>query len=43
MTKEAVAIYWDFENLHASIFDTLHGSGSYPRPGNRKPATGYPG
>jgi len=35
MTKEAVAIYWDFENLHASIFDTLNGSGSYPKPSNR--------
>ena len=35
MAKEAVAIYWDFENLHASIFDTLNGSGSYPKPANR--------
>jgi uncharacterized protein (TIGR00288 family) len=35
MTKEAVAIYWDFENLHASIFDTINGSGSYPKSANR--------
>jgi uncharacterized protein (TIGR00288 family) len=35
MTKEAVAIYWDFENLHASIFDAVNGSGTYPKPANR--------
>ena len=35
MTKEAVAIYWDFENLHASIFDAINGGGSYPKPANR--------
>ena len=27
--------YWDFENLHASIFDAINGSGSYPKPSNR--------
>ena len=35
MTKEAVAIYWDFENIHASIFDAVNGSGTYPKPANR--------
>lgn len=26
---ETVAIYWDFENLHASLVDQEHGSGTY--------------
>lgn len=26
---ETVAIYWDFENLHASLIDQAHGSGTY--------------
>lgn len=26
---ETVAIYWDFENLHASLVDQAHGAGSY--------------
>lgn len=26
---ETVAIYWDFENLHASLIDQTHGSGTY--------------
>jgi len=28
-TNETVAIYWDFENLHASLVDQMHGAGSY--------------
>lgn len=28
-TAETVAIYWDFENLHASLVDQVHGPGSY--------------
>jgi len=31
MSKDAVAVYWDFENIHASLFDTKHGSGAYQR------------
>lgn len=26
---DSVAIYWDFENLHASLVDALHGQGTY--------------
>jgi uncharacterized LabA/DUF88 family protein len=26
---ETVAIYWDFENLHASLIDQQHGTGTY--------------
>lgn len=26
---DSVAIYWDFENLHASLVDGLHGQGTY--------------
>ena len=28
-TAETVAIYWDFENLHASLVDQAHGAGAY--------------
>lgn len=28
-TAETVAIYWDFENLHASLVDQTHGMGAY--------------
>lgn len=28
-TAETVAIYWDFENLHASLVDRAHGPGTY--------------
>ncbi len=28
-TAETVAIYWDFENLHASLIDQEHGAGTY--------------
>lgn len=27
--SESVALYWDFENLHASLVDQAHGPGSY--------------
>jgi hypothetical protein len=29
MTDTTVAIYWDFENLHAALFEELHGTGAY--------------
>ena len=29
MDNDTVAVYWDFENLHASLYDALNGSGSY--------------
>jgi uncharacterized protein (TIGR00288 family) len=35
MGKEAVAVYWDFENIHASLYDAAHGSGGYGRTQNR--------
>jgi uncharacterized LabA/DUF88 family protein len=35
VSKETVAVYWDFENIHASVFDTAHGSGAYSKPANR--------
>jgi len=28
-TAESVALYWDFENLHASLVDQAHGTGAY--------------
>jgi len=28
-TAESIAIYWDFENLHASLVDQAHGTGTY--------------
>jgi hypothetical protein len=27
--SESVAIYWDFENLHANLVDQVHGQGAY--------------
>ncbi len=27
--NDTVAVYWDFENLHASLYDAKNGSGSY--------------
>lgn len=27
--SESVAIYWDFENLHAKLVDQAHGQGAY--------------
>jgi uncharacterized LabA/DUF88 family protein len=35
MIKETVAVYWDFENIHASIYDEQKGSGSYGKVANR--------
>ena len=32
-----VAIYWDFENVHASLFDEAHGDGDYHFHGRRRP------
>ena len=29
MGNSTVAIYWDFENLHAALFEEVHGTGSY--------------
>ena len=29
LSTESVAIYWDFENLHANLVDQAHGQGSY--------------
>lgn len=29
MSKDAVALYWDFENIHASLFDAKNGKGAY--------------
>ena len=31
----SVALYWDFENLHASLVEDKFGEGSYARPDNR--------
>lgn len=27
--QPSVALYWDFENLHASLYEKVHGDGSY--------------
>ena len=29
MSKDTVALYWDFENIHASLFDAKNGRGAY--------------
>lgn len=29
LSSESVAIYWDFENLHANLVDQAHGQGAY--------------
>lgn len=31
MDNDTVAVYWDFENLHASLYDAINGSGSYSK------------
>lgn len=31
----SVALYWDFENLHASLVEARFGEGAYARPDNR--------
>lgn len=33
--SRAVALYWDFENLHASLFENRNGEGSYGKQDNR--------
>jgi uncharacterized LabA/DUF88 family protein len=33
--SKAVALYWDFENLHAGLCDERFGEGSYAKPDNR--------
>lgn len=35
MARDTVAVYWDFENIHASLFDTTKGLGSYGKIQNR--------
>lgn len=35
MGKDTVAVYWDFENIHASLYDAKQGSGGYGRMQNR--------
>jgi hypothetical protein len=32
---QAVALYWDFENLHASLSEAKYGEGSYAKPDTR--------
>lgn len=32
---KSVALYWDFENLHASLSDARHGAGAYNTPDGR--------
>jgi hypothetical protein len=33
--NNVVAVYWDFENIHASLFDLANGANSYQDPKNR--------
>lgn len=33
--RGSVAMYWDFENLHAALLDTKYGDGTYARQDNR--------
>ena len=33
--SRSVALYWDFENLHASLYEARHGEGSYAKADNR--------
>lgn len=35
MSRDTVAVYWDFENIHAGLYDAVNGSGNYGRPVNR--------
>jgi hypothetical protein len=32
---QAIALYWDFENLHASLSEAKNGEGSYSKPDAR--------
>lgn len=34
-STSSVAIYWDFENLHAGVLETKYGEGAYARQDNR--------
>jgi hypothetical protein len=34
MSLDKVALYWDFENIHASVLDMQRGAGAYARTGN---------
>jgi len=36
MDKDSVAVYWDFENLHAGLYDAKNESGSYQKMSRRK-------
>ena len=33
--NSSVALYWDFENLHAALFEAVHGDGSYGKSDGR--------
>jgi hypothetical protein len=33
--SRSVALYWDFENLHASLYQERFGEGAYSKPDNR--------
>ena len=33
--QSIVALYWDFENLHAGLMEARHGEGAYAKPDNR--------
>ncbi len=35
MDDASVALYWDFENIHASLYNSIHGAGSYGKKENR--------
>jgi hypothetical protein len=35
MTRHAVALYWDFENLHAALVEQQAGEGAYAKPDAR--------
>ncbi len=35
MDEQSVGVYWDFENIHASLYNNTHGSGSYSKSENR--------
>ena len=33
--EDSVALYWDFENLHANLCEAAQGEGAYGKPNNR--------
>ncbi|WP_259371718.1 hypothetical protein [Rubrivivax albus] len=33
--SRSVALYWDFENLHAGLFEAKYSDGAYTKPDNR--------